>query len=132
MKRRVIDADKLKKELQKRGLTANEAGLGLGYCKSYVATCIKDGLMAQTAINLLELKYNIKYEDIAPDEQEKKEPDPAEKKVADAMLTTKAVEEGVYRALMRALPSETIKKALVECLPDLEKAMERAFREALK
>lgn len=107
-RRKDFDPAKLQKELDERGLIRQKVSKEMGYSSNYLKVCMNDKLIAPSALTILEMKYNIKYEDIAPTTEEPEDvgTDQAEEKVADAILTSKAVEEGVYRAIVRALPPE--------------------------
>lgn len=62
-----IDGEKLLKEIEKRGLTKGEVAAEVGKSSSYINTCVADKSIAPPVMKLLDLLYNIKYEDIKPD-----------------------------------------------------------------
>ena len=62
-----IDGEKLLKEIEKRGLTKSEVATAVGKSHSYINTCVTDKSIAPPVMKLLDLLYNIKYEDIKPD-----------------------------------------------------------------
>lgn len=62
-----IDGEKLLKEIEKRGLTKSEVAAEVGKSSSYINTCVADKSIAPPVMKLLDLLYNIKYEDIKPD-----------------------------------------------------------------
>lgn len=62
-----IDGEKLLKEIEKRGLTKGEVAAEVGKSSSYINTCVADRSIAPPVMKLLDLLYNIKYEDIKPD-----------------------------------------------------------------
>lgn len=62
-----IDGEKLLKEIEKRGLSKGEVAAAVGKSHSYINTCVADKSIAPPVMKLLDLLYNIKYEDIKPD-----------------------------------------------------------------
>ena len=62
-----IDGEKLLKEIEKRGLTKGEVAAEVGKSSSYINTCVADKSIAPPVMKLLDLLYNIKYDDIKPD-----------------------------------------------------------------
>ena len=62
-----IDGEKLLKEIEKRGLTKSEVSAEVGKSYSYINKCIADKSIAPPVMKLLDLLYDIKYEDIKPD-----------------------------------------------------------------
>lgn len=62
-----IDGEKLLKEIEKRGLTKSEVAAEVGKSSSYINKCVADRSIAPPVMKLLDLLYNIKYEDIKPD-----------------------------------------------------------------
>lgn len=55
------------KEIEKRGLTKGEVAAEVGKSHSYINTCVAEKSIAPPVMKLLDLLYNIKYEDIKPD-----------------------------------------------------------------
>ena len=75
----VINPEKLIEELKKRGLTHNRVSEELGYNRNYITGVLKAGRMGRGARKTLEVLYNIKPEDIAPEKEHAEEPqEPAE------------------------------------------------------
>lgn len=66
-----IDGEKLRRELDKRGLLQTEASRGVGCCDSYISVCIKTNGIARQTAKVLEVVYGIKTEDILPDTEVK-------------------------------------------------------------
>lgn len=75
-------------------------------------TVVDRGTAAESTLVLLAKLYNIRFEDIAPKREQAQE-------VPTPDITLQVIEEGVYRAIARALP-------------ELEEAMCRAMRRALE
>lgn len=59
-----INGEKLKKELDDRNLSAPKVSIEIGYNDGYMAKCIRDNCIPKSVQQLLELKYDIKSEDI--------------------------------------------------------------------
>lgn len=107
-----INSAKLGKELARRGLSKEAAGKELGHSTAYMGLVLKRGTIAKSDMLAISQRWNIHHKDIAPGEDE---PIP---EMPTADVTLKLVEEGVYRALARALP-------------EFEEAMYNAMRRAL-
>ena len=121
-----IDAEKMEAELKKRGLSKAQAGVGIGASKGFIGNCTARGAIQKVYLPALEKEYNIRYEDIKPDEPD---PEPEEQKIPLDMPTA------VFRGIMRTAPDEAVyrgvKKALLELLPDFEEAAYRAMNRVL-
>ena len=63
-----IDAEKLRNEIQRRGMTLVDISRKLGHTGSYMNQIIKYGSMTRSTILQIESMFNIKYEAIKPDE----------------------------------------------------------------
>lgn len=114
MVKRMIDIDrvKLQNEIGKRGLTLSEVAREMGMSKNFMKTVVDRGTAAESTLVLLAKLYNIRFEDIAPKREQAQE-------VPTPDITLQVIEEGVYRAIARALP-------------ELEEAVCRAMRRALE
>lgn len=64
-----IDGTKLKKELTNRNLSYIEVSKRIGYSDAFISNSIKRKTMNKPGLNMLETLYNIKYDDIKPDEE---------------------------------------------------------------
>lgn len=106
-----VDPDKFRAELRRRGLNMTTLSRELGYCDSYVSTCIRQGTIGLPAANILKLKYNMDVEVMQPEAVEKpKEEKPQEpegdtdlkKEIATLTATLKALEDDFrnYRVAM--------------------------------
>ena len=66
-----IDADKLQRELTKRGLKGSKVGLELGYSDGMISSIKKTGRMTVSFSQMLESSYNIKPETyVIPEDNE--------------------------------------------------------------
>lgn len=57
-----IDGDRLKAELEKKGLTGSEVGLQLGYSKGYISVCIGNEKISKVATIAIENMFGIPIE----------------------------------------------------------------------
>lgn len=102
---RPIDGEKLRKELERRGLTLTETAERLGHGKSYMNHVLTQGYIAEPNIILLEAVYNLRYDAYEPD------PEPEEEKPLEgqmrfelpAQISKKDLWEVIYTAVKKAL-----------------------------
>ena len=66
---RPIDSKKFKEQLKKRNLTMAEASREIGMSNSYLQRSVKEKCIQVIAINALENKFQLKYEDYKPEKQ---------------------------------------------------------------
>lgn len=59
-----IDGEKLRKVLAERKLSAQKVSVEIGYNDGYMSKCINNNCISKSVQQLLELKYDIKLEDI--------------------------------------------------------------------
>lgn len=64
-----IDSKKFKEQLKKRNLTMAEASREIGMSNSYLQRSVKEKCIQVIAINALENKFQLKYEDYKPEKQ---------------------------------------------------------------
>lgn len=65
-----IDGQKLKREIEKRGLTAKQISEEIGYSSNAVSRYIRDNECAKSFLAVVEVKYNISLDDIKLDKKE--------------------------------------------------------------
>ena len=101
-----VDFDKLKREFVKRGWNASQASLYIGKQQGYFASMKQKGYLPQSTLLLLDSIFNIKYEDIKP---ENKVPtkEAAEKIEESAAPITLTKEE------LRFIITEAVKDAFI-------------------
>lgn len=61
-----ISGEKLKRELNKRGLKPRDVSQEMGYAPNYLTQAAHSGILGAPAMKMLAMFYNIKEEDIAP------------------------------------------------------------------
>lgn len=61
-----ISGEKLKRELNKRGLKPRDVSQEMGYAPNYLTQAAHSGILGAPAMKMLGMFYNIKEEDIAP------------------------------------------------------------------
>lgn len=93
-----IDAEKLKAELNKRGLTQKQASTELGFSKNFISNFVNRGEIKKPWATLLEKSYNIRLEDYVIEEKETV--------VANAAIDYnelyKTIRSAVYEAVKKA------------------------------
>ena len=116
--KRRIDADKLTRILEAKGLNRASASRGLGRSEGFLKDTLKNGEIAQHVMIALESVYGIRYEDIAPD------PEPEPKPVTDAAESLTALAEaltaGTHMTILE--PAAEVReelKALTKAVEDL-------------
>lgn len=103
-----VDKTKFDAELNKRNISRTEVSFDIGRNRNYLNSCMCEGRIPATEMLLIEAKYGIKPQDVAPDKEPKE--------------TIKRPDE--VQQIELILSDETISK--------LEVAMFRAFTAALK
>ena len=101
-----IDYNKLRKELKKRNISLSEASIALGHTASYINTCEgKHTQFKQAYLNILELNYSIKPEDILLKQEEPEEKVEKKQEVAAGFewLTAESLYQIIYSATYNAM-----------------------------
>ena len=104
MKTVKIDSEKLKKELQKRGLINQEVSEAIGFNRDYITDCLRSGQISEVGAKRLLEEYYIKYENIEPEIVKKPEPVQEPAQVAMQMQTGLGkddIEDAFYSALVK-------------------------------
>ena len=99
-----FDADKLRAEFRKRGLTLTNVSREIGYSDSYISWTLQYGSITDSVAKMLDSQYNIKPESyIIPDEPAA-EPEPATYDGGiDYHKLYHTIYGAVYQAMKRAL-----------------------------
>lgn len=104
-----IDGEKLKKEIKKRGMTANEVSLELGYSDGYISKMVSTGKMHNAAATLLESLFRIPR---TAYEFKEEEPRQVKEEAKDGIYAE--VYRATYNAVYNAIDDSGILDALKE------------------
>ena len=66
-----VDFDKLSNKLHERGLNMRKASIQIGKSDAYLGSMKKKGYLTESTLIMLDVMWNIKYDDIAPTVAEK-------------------------------------------------------------
>lgn len=102
-----IYGDKLRAELEKRHLRLREASRELGFSEDHLSKCLNKNRAPIAMLKSLEMRYNIKYDDIVvPDRPvEPAAPEPVPDTISEVQapeLDIKALYQVIYKACFRA------------------------------
>lgn len=106
-----VDGTKLSYELKKRGLNGKNVSIDMGYNSSFIANAISRGKINYPGMKMLTTFYNIRLEDIAPDENATAAESIVE--VREAPATEPIDYERLYEVIYTAV-YQAVKKAWAE------------------
>ena len=102
-----IDKDKLRNEIQRRGISLVEASVAIGAKRNYLSSALYTGTMNMIVVNALKLQYNINPEDIIykeePEEPEKLEEVTSKPQQDVPVISTNELYQIIYSAVYQAV-----------------------------
>lgn len=105
---RPINEQKLRREIEKRGLTLVQVSQDMGRGKSYMNHVMSDLKISEPTVVQLKLLYNLPYEAYEPDKEPEPEPEPEKldgqmEFKLPPMIGKKELWEIIYTATKKAL-----------------------------
>ena len=95
-----IDGKKLNDEIKKRNLSVGEVEAAIGRSRSFLSKAVKSGRLKEGDVKLLDLIYNIKYDNIKPDKNELKKAMP---EIKIEGITKDELSNLIYKAVYSAV-----------------------------
>lgn len=108
-----IDSAKLDTEIQRRGITRQQASKAIGKCGDYLTDCIREGRISMPALEMLYKKFYISALDIEaePEEEPEQVEITAEQKKEE---TAQDLEQTKTEIPLEVLPVDAIVKAITQ------------------
>lgn len=88
-----IDSKKLRKELDKRNLTAREASRAIYFTDTYLNTCMRNGTLSVRAVKALQREYSLDPERYVVKDEPQEEPQEAPQEAVQVFSLDNIVEE---------------------------------------